>query len=373
MSLASTSSTGYPDLESADNDYYYVKLWDEDWQKPVPVDRSNWKIGGTLAAFISLMWYTGSNYIAGTQTGDIYAGKVANSLSLGLFAIIYSSVMIWKKDENFMKVWNLVTKTFGIKQCGSQVKLIDEEENKDTMKAVAVSLICGLFNAVGMTCLYIAMNDATANSLNISIWVAILSGNCIFALVASLTVFKDKITLFQTLGVFTNLGGVLIISLSQGSGGATPTMIIGSIIASSCLGTRVILSRYCTQRLDSLVFVNLNFIAELLFGLTWIFIAWIGYFQFEVDFKAQSIVFIGGVVSAGAEIFLFMGIERGVVGVVVSIAGTNTIAVGLLNWMFQGATPSYYQVIAISLTTAGILVMSLGDLTLTKIRKHFSS
>ena len=38
---------------------------------------------------------------SGTQKGDIYAGKVANSLFLGTFAIIYIAYMIYIKDENF--------------------------------------------------------------------------------------------------------------------------------------------------------------------------------------------------------------------------------------------------------------------------------
>jgi drug/metabolite transporter (DMT)-like permease len=139
--------------------------------------------------------------------------------------------MIWKKDGNFMKAWSTISKIFGAKQSESEIQQ-DESVNKDIIKAMAVSLICGLFNAIGMTSLYIAFSDAAVNNLNISVCTAILSGNCIFALIASLTIFKDKITLFQTLGVFINLGGVLIISLSQGSGGATPTMVIGSIISS---------------------------------------------------------------------------------------------------------------------------------------------
>lgn len=224
-----------------------------------------------------------------------------------------------------------------------------------------------------MTALFVAFNDAALNGLNISICTAILSGNCIYALVASFTVFQDKITLFQTLGVFINLGGVLIISFGQGAGGVTATMLIGSFISSSCLGVRIILSRYCTERLDSLVFIHLNFAADFLFGIAWILISLFGFYRFNVDITSQLIVFGGGFFAAGAEIFLFIGIERGVAGAVVSMAGTNGIIVGILNWLIQGATPSFLQVIAIALTFIGILVMSLGDLILKRIRKHFVS
>ena len=212
--------------------------------------------------------------MAGTQQGDIYAGKVANSLSLGLFAIVYSSYMLYKKDDKFVQTWNALTKIFVAQKFEPQSEHQQKvEQTGDILKAVTVSFICGLFNAVGMTSLYIAFSDAAAYNLNISVCTAILSGNCIFGLFASLAVFKDKITIFQTLGVFINLGGVLIISFGQGAGGATPIMVAGSAVASFCLGMRIILSRYCTDRLDSLVFMNINFIAELLFGIGWILIA----------------------------------------------------------------------------------------------------
>jgi len=83
-------------------------------------------------------------------------------------------------------------------------------------------------------------------------------------------------------------------------------------------------------------------------------------------------MFFGGAFSAGAEMFLFIGIERGIAGAVVSIAGTNSILVGLLNWIFQGATPTLMHVLAIGLTTSGILVMSLGDFVYRRIQKHIS-
>lgn len=119
-----------------------------------------------------------------------------------------------------------------------------EHEREEILKAIAVSLLCGLINALGMTALYIVFDDAGNNGLNISVCSAIFSSNCVFGLIASFTVFKDKISIFQTLGVFVNLGGVLIISLGNGGNSATLTMMIGSITASACIGLRIILSRY---------------------------------------------------------------------------------------------------------------------------------
>ena len=84
-------------------------------------------------------------------------------------------------------------------------------------------------------------------------------------------------------------------------------------------------------------------------------------------------MFCAAIFTAGADLHLFMGIERGVAGAVVSIVGTNGIMVGLLNWVIQGATPSIIQAIAIFLTFIGILVLSLGDLISKRLRIHLFS
>lgn len=321
-------------------------------------------INGMVAAFMSLIWYTASNYVSGTQSGDVFAGKIANSLSLGLIGIIYTSVMLIKKDEQFVKAFQVLMSIWKSSRYHN-----DDHNHGEVIKALIVSFLCGLFNSFGMTSLYVAFYDAEINSLNISIWVAILSGNCLIALFASFAIFKDQITILQTLGVLVNMGGILLIFFEQGSGGATMVMVVGSAIASLWLGFRVMLSRYWTDRLDSLVFMNFNFFAELTFGIVWIIIAEIGWYDFEVDISAQAIMFFGGIFAAGAEIYLFMGIERGITGVVVSIAGWNTILVGLLNWILQGAQPSTWQMLAILWTFIGILTLSIGDIIVLRIKR----
>ena len=374
MSFKSTvSEQDLENWEAGNEDKFYVKLQDEGDLYESEDGAPTWRVNWLLSAFLALFWYTGSNYIAGTQKGDIYAGKVANSLCLGMFAIIYTTIMVIRGNEQFTKTITTICTLLGTKRFGDDHELWEEVPRAETLKAICVSFIWGLLNAVGITFLYIAFEDAGKHGFNISVCSAILSGNCIYALIASYTVFQDKITIFQTLGVVINLGGVLIISFGQGASGVTPLMVFGSCMSASCLGIRIILSRYCSARLDSLVFMNINFIADFLFGLVWIIISLLGWYKFNIDFYAQFIVFWGGVFAACAEIFLFLGIERGVAGAVVSIAGTNGIVVGLLNWLIQGATPFFLQIVAIALTFTGILVMSLGDIISIRFRKHFVS
>ena len=241
-----------------------------------------------------------NNYVVGTQHGDIYAGKVANSLSLGLFSFIYFALK-YKKSGS---ICNLLCSTPNhINQLKhnlftSEIQNRKTADLKEIVKAVLVSMICGLLNAVGMVFLYIAFQSAGSHGYNISICMAILSGNCIFALLASFTVFNDKVTLFESLGVFLNLGGVLTISLGQGSSGVTTTMVIGSALSATCLGIRILLSKYCCNRIDSIVFMNLNFIADFLFGLIWLIIFFIGWYKFNFELSSQAVVFFSGVFAA---------------------------------------------------------------------------
>lgn len=102
--------------------------------------------------------------------------------------------------------------------------------------------------------------------------------------------------------------------------------------------------------------------ADFIFGVVWILISVFGLYRFEFEFSAQIIVFGAGVFAAGADMFLYIGIERGVAGAVVSIAGSNGIIIGVLNWLIQGAMLTSIQVLAIIIAFIGILIMSLGDI-----------
>ena len=76
---------------------------------------------------------------------------------------------------------------------------------------------------------------------------------------------------------------------------------------------------------------------------------------------------LGSLIVGGAELFLFIAIERGIAGAAVSITGSNSIAVGLLNWIIDGVPPTAVQSTGILVSFAGILMISLGDTILQKI------
>jgi len=157
-------------------DDYYIKLEDPE----VQVDTnsySKWQVGWLLSAFLACGSYTCSNYISGTQSGDFYAGKVANSLSLGLFGIIHTIYMIRKGDAQFVNTYNFLRSLFIKKHCNQDLLVQSDVTKLELLKAVGVSLFCGLLNAVAMTFLYVAFEDAGKYGLNISICTAIVSGN----------------------------------------------------------------------------------------------------------------------------------------------------------------------------------------------------
>jgi len=72
-------------------------------------------------------------------------------------------------------------------------------------------------------------------------------------------------------------------------------------------------------------------------------------------------MFLVSVFNVSSEVFLFMGIEQGVTGSVVSIVGSNSILVTCLNWLLDGMVLSPLQVLGIATCFAGVLLISLGD------------
>lgn len=134
MSLPKTCPNTPNDIEMGNMKDFCSPLLEEEIQIQQGETYNGYKIGGMLAAFLSLISYTGSNYIAGTQTGDIFAGKVANSLSLGIFGIIYTIIMLKRGDTNFRESILAVTNISGNKQ-------ENEEDKREKQKALAVSMI----------------------------------------------------------------------------------------------------------------------------------------------------------------------------------------------------------------------------------------
>lgn len=138
---SNTHSLMRQEISEHANDKFYVKLEDTDEMEGLPIHKPTQKVGWLLAAFLSLFCYTVSNYIAGTQKGDIFAGKIANSLSLGVFGIIYTLYMLKTKDGQFVKTYNAICTLLGTKPNGHQNIPFDEVAHQDTLKAIAVSII----------------------------------------------------------------------------------------------------------------------------------------------------------------------------------------------------------------------------------------
>ena len=89
-----------------------------------------------------------------------------------------------------------------------------------------------------MTLLYLAFHEAMVNKLNLSLCSAILSINCLYALFASVYIFKENISYLQMLGTFINISGVVISSYFAASNSRSSSikMIIMVFVAATLMG-----------------------------------------------------------------------------------------------------------------------------------------
>lgn len=249
-------------------------------------------------------------------------------------------------------------------------RVTETDRKREVIKASLVALLCGFINAVAISLLYGAFTDAYANHLNIGLCSAILSVNCFYALMASMFLFREDITFLQIAGTMINIAGVILISLASGEAhlSATPIMIIFSFLAATLMGTRIILSRYCTERINPIIYINLNFISDFIFGVVWILISVAGYWDTEFDLVSELVMFGAAIIACLADIFLFISIATGIAGPVVSIVTANGILVAVADMIINSSVPTLFQILGVLSCFIGVLTLSTGDL----IREMFS-
>lgn len=90
-SSSSSSSSAYKDKTDSDNWNNNQSLFkdESDDTTTSSFSESESKLGWTTSAFLSLLCYSFNNFLSGIQTGDVIAGKIANSYAIGIFAIAF--------------------------------------------------------------------------------------------------------------------------------------------------------------------------------------------------------------------------------------------------------------------------------------------
>ena len=191
-----------------------------------------------------------------------------------------------------------------------------------------------------------------------------------FALIASYFIYKDAISLVQTCGALLNLVGVLVISLF-GSGELSTNfmMVVYAAVCALLFGLRILLSKHCCLVLDAKVYMQLNYLADFGFGCVLFLLGATGAVVANYPFADSLTVLFAGFFASLAELFLFIAVERGVAGSAVSLVSSNTVLVMFLNWGINGATPSTIQAAGITGSFLGIVVISLGDMAIDRIKK----
>ena len=98
-----------------------------------------------------------------------------------------------------------------------------------------------------------------------------------------------------------------------------------------CLGIRVVVSKYCTRIISTAEYIELNFIVEFVLALLLICLYFCG--EVRMQFETTRILILAGasILCVLAEFFLFLGIEIGIVGVVVAVVASNFVLVAIFS------------------------------------------
>lgn len=215
-----------------------------------------------------------------------------------------------------------------------------------------------------MTLLYAAFHEAFLNNLNLSLCSAILNVNCLYAFIASLCLFKENITCLQVLGTIINLSGVLIVTFNSrtAENEASPKMLIYSFIAATLMGIRIIISWYCTSKLDAFIYITLNFVSDFIYGIILTILCLFWLINIHVDYESDGVYFLAAFILCLADIFLFIAISWGFAGPVVSIVSSNGIVVGIFHLIIFGVLPTLIQLVGILGSFVGVTLLSSGDM-----------
>ena len=118
---------------------------------------------------------------------------------------------------------------------------------------------------------------------------------------------------------------------AEGEQSANTLVITFALMAMCCLGIRVVVSKFCTQIISTSHYIELNFIVE--FALGFILFSLYCFGAIEMHFETTRILILAAAstLSIFAEFFLFLGIEIGVVGVVVAVVASNFVLVAIFS------------------------------------------
>lgn len=108
-------------------------------------------------------------------------------------------------------------------------------------------------------------------------------------------------------------------------------VIVFALMAMCCLGVRVVISKFCTQVISTVHYIELNFFVEFGLAIVLITLYFTGYM--EMQFESSRIMMLAGasLLCIFAEFFLFLGIDLGVIGVVVAVVASNFVLIAIIS------------------------------------------
>ncbi|NHM31186.1 DMT family transporter [Bacillus sp. C11] len=160
----------------------------------------------SLLQWVGIIFILGSAMIIQYSPGSNHATEYRPWLLRVLFAIMSFGILgILMKTTSYLQISSLDTLIcmYGGGSIYLGLKSIYEKERWQRTEAHIGSLV-GLVSVVGYSCYFYALHEGTA-----SIVFPIVSLNCLVVILAGCWLFKEKLKLYQLVGIFSALLGII--------------------------------------------------------------------------------------------------------------------------------------------------------------------
>jgi hypothetical protein len=214
---------------------------------------------------------------------------------------------------------------------------------------VRLSLLCGVLNFVAQCLLLFSFNEAIKTNANLAIASTMLSGCIVWGLFGSRCIYDETITCLQLVGsILLITGNATLAFMSPNPSGSDAVVTEGgtflvsfyAFMAMCLLGSRVVISKTCTETLGTVTYIELNFWVDFALGLGMLLFWACGWLSMSFEWERSLALAGATVLVIFAEYFLFQGILLGVVGVVVATVASNFVLVAFLSTLLNGSSLS---------------------------------
>lgn len=307
-------------------------------------NRMHWLI----SAFLGFLFIGGGNFMISDESYLRYPYDLKLLVSIGF---LIATVALWTYHMVELRIRDGICPSF----CPSS---IFTKEN-GFIPEFKIGILGGVFLFLAQFFLFLGWSyDPSGKSITF----LSLCGIAPVTSMLSFIVFQEKLSFLQILGMILTIGG--IVYLDAGNLEGTWISYVFGVSAMFSFSIRNLIGRAIESKgIRVYTSVMLNSIGEVLSGV--VLLAWMAVYQgFNELFTDVSIFFnclIGSVFVACALYFVVQAIDKGNIGVVVTVVNCNGTLFILLDYIVNDNIPSSKILMVIPFIIFGLIILLFGD------------